>query len=112
MGGFDVLAGRLAFTTFLEKCGDTPKFCGKPPSFRPLHFSRSDHEHSFLGIMFDLLLRPSSVLFGEIKTGRGTTRRKKTLSQRKPYFQGTGSLLCGSCGQRGVSLRAQESVFP
>lgn len=92
VGGFlVVLAGHLAFTAFSEKCGGTPKFCGKLPSFSPMHFSRSDHEHSFLG--FHLLSRLSPVLFGETKKERETTRRKETPSHRKPHLQWTGSPL-------------------
>lgn len=77
MGDFvEVLAGHLAFTAFSEKCGDTPKFCGKLPSFRPMRFSRSDHEHSFLGLY--LICYPGLLPFclgkyrrkGELREGR------------------------------------------
>lgn len=55
----------------------------------PMHLSRSDHEHTSLGL-FGLL--PSHTLFGDIQKERGATRRKGTPSHWKPSFQRTRSL--------------------
>lgn len=56
-----------------------------------MHFSRSDHEHSFLGLCLFATQAFSHSLWGNKE--RGATRRKETLSHRKPSFQWTGSLL-------------------
>lgn len=95
---------------YSEKCGHTPKLYGKLPSF-PMHFSRSDSEHGFLGL-FDLLFRPFPALFREIKKERGSYKKEGNPDPRETLLPvGRTPPLCGSSGRKGVSLRGRSLLL-
>lgn len=114
-----VLAGHLAFTAFSEKWGDTPKFCGKLPSFRPMHFSRSDREHSFLGLY--LICYPGLLPFclgkyrrkGDLREGRKHWATGNPTSSGQDHSSVASAV--GRCKPEGPGLclcLKRVSLFP
>lgn len=105
VGGFlEVLAGHLAFTAFSEKRGGTPKFCEKLPSFSPMRFSRSDHEHSFLGLCF--ICSPGFLPFC-----LGKQRRKGKLQEGRKHWA-TGNPTCSGRDPPSLWLLWSEGCEP